>query len=499
MKIKTEKLFWFAIVTLFLITRLINLKIIPIFTDEAIYTFWAQVALHDPENRFISLVDGKQPLFIWIAAVFQNFISDPLIATRSVSILAGFGSVIGIYILASELLSTKIARLSSFLYIILPLTLLYDRLALFDSLLTMFGIYAILLTVKMARAPKLDFAIINGAIIGAALITKSSGFFFLYLLPVSVLLVPVKSIGINKKFIKFISLSLLTAIISLFIYNLLRLSPFFYIIGQKNLSFIRTFQEVLASPFEYFISNINALTGWIINYLSHPLTVFLILGILLAVKSKNLKIIYLSILSFAPFSAEVIFNKVLYPRFILFYFPFLIIIIAYSFFELNKFFNKYSKAVSVIFLISLIIPAITSYNLLFNPTSANIPKNDSDQLLNEWPAGYGVDEIVNYLKQQSENEQIYIGTEGTFGLYPYALNVYFFGNSNVKILDFWPVNQDELPVQILIASEKNKTFFIFNANQKNITNPRLKLISKHQKGIGNSYMRLYEVIPTDEN
>ena len=187
MKNKLEFFFWPLIGSVYFLTRTINLKIIPIFTDEAIYTYWAQVALHDPANRFISLEDGKQPLFIWFAAIFQKFIGDPLIATRAVSILAGFGSLIGIYFLSKELFSEKVAKLSAILYLILPLTLLYDRMALFDSLLTMFGIWGIFFTIKLARKARLDTAILAGFSIGFAMITKSSGVFFLYFLPLSLL------------------------------------------------------------------------------------------------------------------------------------------------------------------------------------------------------------------------------------------------------------------------------------------------------------------------
>src|SRR3989344_3628976 len=98
MKSKLHLLTWLGLVTVYFASRLINLKIIPIFTDEAIYSYWAQVALHDPANRFISLEDGKQPLFIWLAAIMQNFIHDPLVASRLVSVFSGFLSVIGIYL-----------------------------------------------------------------------------------------------------------------------------------------------------------------------------------------------------------------------------------------------------------------------------------------------------------------------------------------------------------------------------------------------------------------
>ncbi|MCX6792160.1 MAG: hypothetical protein NT149_03940 [Candidatus Gottesmanbacteria bacterium] len=79
-----------GLAVLFFVTRLTNLTKLPIFTDEAIYIRWSQIGSRDPNWRFISLVDGKQPLFTWIMMVFLRFIRDPLVAGRLVSVLAGF-------------------------------------------------------------------------------------------------------------------------------------------------------------------------------------------------------------------------------------------------------------------------------------------------------------------------------------------------------------------------------------------------------------------------
>src|SRR3990172_8136592 len=112
LKFKFHILITIGIIALYFITRFVNIQVIPIFTDEAIYTYWSKVALNDPANRFISLEDGKQPLFIWIAAVFQKIIEDPLIASRLVSAFAGIGSLIGIYFVSKELFNVKVARFS---------------------------------------------------------------------------------------------------------------------------------------------------------------------------------------------------------------------------------------------------------------------------------------------------------------------------------------------------------------------------------------------------
>lgn len=477
----------------YLITRLVNLKIIPIFTDEAIYSYWAQVALHDPANRFISMEDGKQPLFIWLAAVAQIFIKDSLLATRLVSVFAGFMAIIGIYLLTKELFNKRAATIAAVLYIIIPFTLLYDRMGLFDSFLTMLGIWAIYLSVRMAKTPRLDLALLSGFTIGMAEITKSSGNFFLYFLPLSLF-----NFNFNKGGIKGISKWLFFACIAAFesivIYNSLRLSQLFYIIARKNSEFIRPVSEVLKNPLLFFNSNFSAITSWVTTYLGFPLMIIFILSIAIGLYKRDRKIIYLTLLILAPFMAENLFNKVLYPRFVLFYFPYVLVTISHGIDYGLENFKRFRWARWLVLAVCLLIPITTSTLLLTKPTLANIPTAESSQYLNDWPAGYGASELVHFLKSESTNKEVTIGTEGTFGLFPFSLNIYFYRNNNVHIIAYWPVNSDKLPEQIMTTVKTQKTYFVFNENQKTVQNPHLKLIQKYKKGIGNSYMRLYEVI-----
>lgn len=491
---KRNYFIWSLLVPLFLVTRLINLKIIPIFTDEAIYSYWAQVALNDPENRYISMTDGKQPLFIWLGAIAQYFIKDPLIATRIVSVASGLGSLIGIYLLASILFNKKVALIASVLYLVLPFTLLYDRMALYDSLLTMLCIWVVVFTVKIAKNPQLDLALLNGMTLGLALITKSSANFYLYLLPFSALFFNFRKKS-KPSLLVFISFLVLSAFIAEVVYSSLRLSPYFYIIDQKNLTFIRSFHEVISSPFEYFLSNSQSIVGWLVTYTQLPLILLFIAGGVFGLIRKNLSVIYLVILVLAPLFAEALFNKVLYPRFALFYYPFIIIIIAYSLEQALKHLPSKKIFVYLALLISVLLPALISLKLITNPTKAKIPISDSNQYLNDWPAGYGAQEVVDILKKESISQEVSIGTEGTFGVFPFSLNIYFYNNKNVHIYSFWPVDPDKIPEQIKDLSKKQKTYLVFNENQKNINNPNLKLIGSYQKGISKSYMRLYQVLP----
>src|SRR4030043_655222 len=92
-------LFWgLGIVLIFFLLRLINLTILPIFADEAIYIRWSQVMRVESTLRFLPLSDGKQPLFMWLTIPFLQIFSDPLLAGRFLSVVAGFVSLIGLFL-----------------------------------------------------------------------------------------------------------------------------------------------------------------------------------------------------------------------------------------------------------------------------------------------------------------------------------------------------------------------------------------------------------------
>src|SRR3990167_2345049 len=95
--------------------RFANLNSIPVFADESIYIRWAQIMKAESTMRFLPLSDGKQPLFMWLVIPFLKIFSDPLLAGRITSGLAGIGTLIGIFLTTSYLFkSKKVALIASF-------------------------------------------------------------------------------------------------------------------------------------------------------------------------------------------------------------------------------------------------------------------------------------------------------------------------------------------------------------------------------------------------
>lgn len=89
----------------YFVTRLLFLSRLPMFTDEAIYIYWAKLIQTGQASPFLSIVDGKPPLFIWsmIPGLFIPSGPQMLVVSRLVSVIAGGVSLVGIYYLGKLL------------------------------------------------------------------------------------------------------------------------------------------------------------------------------------------------------------------------------------------------------------------------------------------------------------------------------------------------------------------------------------------------------------
>lgn len=488
-KTKKRILLAFILICLYAVTRLSNLTKIPIFTDEAIYIRWGQIALQDPAHRFISLEDGKQPLFIWLMMPALQFISDPLVAGRIVSVAAGFISLASITAIGWILFGETVAWLAGAAYLVSPFFLLYDRLALYDSLTAALMGVSILLSILLAKSPRLDLSLLLGISVGLGLLTKSSAQFAIFLLPISLLLMTNKNYK-DYKIYKWLFYAFLSVSTAFLISLLLRLSPLAYMVKLKERTFIVSFDEFFADPFSRLIGNLSGQTNWLIGYLTWPWLIAILAGIAFSFKKFWKQTLFLLSWFIVPYLALAAFGIVLYPRFLLFMALPLLPLIAKGSTVIKDI--KFIKIILPI--IIFLYPSFTSYKLIFDPLSAPIPQADRGQLLDDWPAGYGIPEVVDFLKKESASHKIFIGAEGTFGLTPYALNIYLKDNPSIEIKGYWPIGNG-IPDIIDVAKTGKPTFVLFKDTQ--VPNPDwpLSLVDKYQKGRGNVYMSLYRVTP----
>lgn len=490
-------------------TRLYNIMDLPLFTDEAIYTRWSQIARFDANWRFISLTDGKQPSFVWLDMLFMRFVNDPLLAGRLVSVASGFFGMAGIFFLAKEvfnpsapLRARNAGLIAAFLYLIYPFTLVYDRMALYDSLVATAFIWGLLFQVLLVRLRRLDIALILGFIMGFGVLTKTSGFFLVYLFPLSLLLFdfnPSAGSGQAQKnwrheLVKWVGLAGISTVMTYGFYSTLRLSPFFHIISEKNSIFVYPFKEWIAHPLQYFMGNWNGLISWLVEYVTIPFLVIIFASLFIGGNKFIREKLFLFLWFLGPFVALSLFGKILYPRFILFMTMPLLVLGSFTLWNISENLrNNLLKAGIVVLALAFLIRS--DFYVLTDFARAPIAKADTDQFINEWPAGGGLKEVISFLSEESKKGKIYVATQGTFGSLPtYATEIYLDENKNIEKRGIWPI-PPQIPPDLVEKANTMRVFFIFNDTPEAPAGWPVKLVAKYQKGIGNSYMSLYEVLP----
>lgn len=454
----------------FLFIRLVSLMSLPIFTDEAIYTRWAQIARQDANWRFISLTDGKQPSFVWLDMVIMKFFRDPLMAGRVVSVIAGLIMLFGIYFLTREVFKTSksqnaariVALIACAIFVLYPFSLVYDRMAIYDSLVAAFFVWALYFQILLVRRVRLDIAMVLGFILGGSVLTKSIGFLSIYMTPFLLFLFNFEKKGLRFRFVKFILYAILGVIIANVMYSILRLSPFFHIISEKNSIFIYSVRDWLdfstSQKVQNFMSNFSGLFNWFYIYFTIPYILLAISAFFVNLKQTREKIVLL-LWFLLPFGALCVFGKTLYPRYELFMTMPLIPLVAYSLFEISSRLRQ-KFLVVILFAFVFFLPLRSDFYILTDFYKAPIPHSDIDQYISGWPAGGGVRESVSFFEEQAKKGPIYIATEGTFGLMPYAYEIYLIKNKNITIKGFWPI-ENKIPQELLEKSKSMSVYVVF--------------------------------------
>ena len=487
---------------LFFLTRFTSLVLLPVFVDEAIYIRWAQIVYDDPSWRFIPLTDGKQPLFMWLASALVPFIQDPLFMGRMVSVFFGFLSLVGVYVFSRYIFGKRAAFFAAFLYVFLPFTLFYDRLAVVDGMLLSLCVWTLVFSLFLMRRPSLGISFLLGITLGASLLTKSTGFFFLFLLPSTFLLLPSK---VKLKDVAYRAcLMSFSVAISLVCYTILRLSPFFYLIGARARDYVFLPSEVLSHPLDPFLGRIPEIAVWLGEYMTWPLFLVSLFGlgflIIRHVKVGSTLLTWWIV----PLTIEAVIAKGFTPRYFLFtIFP-LVIAGGYLFAVSSRFIHSGRRGFAMMLFFLLMTPAILfDFWLLTSPGRAPIPQKEREGYVEEWSAGYGIREIAAYLIDQAKNgEFIVVGTEGTFGTLPEGLQIYVRQEKDILVLGMGqPVQILKVPDQLIqTAGEGKKSYLVVNDTRFQVADSaHLTLIGSYPKpthsGRVNEHLLFFEVRP----
>jgi len=422
----------FIIIAFYFFSRLQNLTSIPVFGDEAIYIRWSQIIKNEETLRFIPQTDGKQPLFMWITAVLLRFHFDPLVTARFISVFSGFLILLGIFfttcliidffnpsrdpvkfILESIRDNFYYGFLSSLIYLFIPFSFFFDRLAVPDNLLSALGIWSLFFSLLLTKFRRLDLSLILGIILGLSWLTKSPAVYFIALSVFTFFI-------FNFKRFKSYYLPIISSILAFLIYNILRLGPQFNMIALRNKDYIWSLSEVIKHPLDPLMPHLQDTLTIFNQYISWPILIFAAIGLFLFFfYQKNTHLFVLSAWVILPLIANAAMAKVFTARYILFILPAAIILISLG---LSVFFkNNFSR---IIFVLILLIPNLFWLKKIsLNPFPVQLPNTESGYL-NGWTSGWGIKSAADYLKYRSSQANVIVGTEGSFGTLPDGLQIY---------------------------------------------------------------------------
>lgn len=483
MKLKTIIFEWkwtalglISILAVGFVIRIINLTILPVFVDEAIYVRWSQVMATEPTLRFLPLSDGKQPLYMWVLMFLIKFFENPLYAGRLISVFTGICSLLGVFTLSYLLFkSEKVSILASLIYSLSPFAVFFDRMALVDSMLSMFGIWTSVFGILTAKYKRLDLAMLTGFMLGFVALTKSPAIFIALLLPSFWLLSNLSSIWILGA----------TYFIAFGMYNILRLGPNFDLLSSRTADYVLPISHFWTNTLDPLIPHLKDFIVWLSSIGPLALIPLILLGIYAGL-SKYLKETLILILWVAvPVIVQAELGVTFTARYVYFAIPYLFILASMVLLIRIKWLKIITYGLISLFIVQ---SSIFSYHLLTNPEKANLSRGERSGYLEEWTAGQGIKEISEYLtNEESKNsgKQIVVGTEGYFGTLPDGLQIYVNSKPNIVVIGVGVIIT-ETPSSLKDAVKSgNKTYLVVNKSRFRADPEEfgLKLISKYPKAL----------------
>ncbi|MDO8619209.1 MAG: glycosyltransferase family 39 protein [Candidatus Daviesbacteria bacterium] len=493
LKHKFEIIILFILTLLFFLLRLPNLTSQPIFADEAIYIRWAQIMKAEPTLRYISMQDGKTPLFMWAMIPFFKVFADPLFAGRFLSVLAGLFTMLGVFALSARVFNTRVALWATLIYVVLPFMVFFDRMALVDSMLAGFTIWALYFAIWLLQKPRLDLAMITGYLLGFAWMTKTPALLNLIALPATIIGVNFKSIS-RKELLKLLLFWGVAILFAQIMYNSLRLGPEFNQLSARNGDYVFSIAELKGRPLDPFIPHLHDVTDWFQRLVTWPITALIFIGIGFAIKTKNRLSWGVLAWTLVPLIILMTFLRTFTARYILLCIPPLIIFGGYGLDLIYLKLRSTNKLAPLAVILFFPLALMNSYLIVTDIAKADLSRNERSGYLEDWTAGYGFKEIAAYLREQNQQLPIVIGTAGFFGTLPDGLYIYL-DKANIPIVGSNGLVSAELKNSIKLKP----TYYVANDDKRVIVTDAI-LIQEYPKALPptkkpQQAIKLYKLIP----
>jgi 4-amino-4-deoxy-L-arabinose transferase-like glycosyltransferase len=412
----------------FFLLRIINLTSLPIFNDESTYIRYGMHELNEPDHQPYSLLIGKEPLDPYLYAVVGTMTGDLLVGGRMVTLVFGFFTLAGLYMLTKTLFGTRAALGASALYAIAPYTVFFDRLALMDSSVSTIAVWSLYLTYRILQKPQWRYGIALGLVMGIGMWIKTSALFYVFL-PLICYAVFYFSRGdkIWHKAKLFMSAFFIALVVFFPIFS----NQFYAVHLQLLQQYTYPLSTVFLFPFPVWWNNLVSIGEWLFFYLTPPIFLLAVTSLIFLTKKK--KAFFVLLWFYLPLLYQILYAKLFTSRHVLLLTIPLFILAGYGFSLLWQKKQLVGIALAVciagwcLYDVGVLLTAPQQYPTLF----ADKAKNDVSQYFFGFSSGYGVIEAINYLKQASVNKRIVVLIRNDHGNPEDAVVAYLDYNSNI--------------------------------------------------------------------
>lgn len=369
---------------LFLTTRLPGLLTLPLFNDEAIYLYRAQ---QFPAQLEFTVHDGKLIHELLLAAL-ARLPWDPLLTGRLLSVLCGWLTVVGLWLSGRIIGQSTAGLFAGLLYILSPLAIIHDRLAIPDAMLGSVAGFLLAASLRLTLLPQPNrwHAAGVGALGALATLVKLPGL-FLFALPALIIVT-----GAATPERRHQQWALLRTVLIMTLLAPASFAPFNY--GGAENQKVGVFN--LALQIERLTDNIRQIGEWLA--LTLPLPTLALIGLGLSQRPTRRLLLTLAAAACIFCMALATIGSVLYPRYSL---PVWAILLLAAGLGVSQSLRS-SSIVRCAGIIMASIPMVWGFvfNLQYvkDPADVWLSAVDRRQYIESWSAGYNLPDIYTALR-----------------------------------------------------------------------------------------------------
>ena len=391
----------------FAATRLGLLWRFPPFTDEALYAQWTWQGFHVPEDRFISLANGKEPLLPWAGMAWMWLGADPITAVRLVSVAAGLATVVFVALIARELSARPaVSAAAATIAVLLPFFVVNNVVGIYDPLAAAAVAAALLLQLRLARRPSLADALLLGLALAAGLLTKQTTYVAIALMPVGALVLDWRYEGRVRRVATWVGLLVVALAVAGLGYSTMLLSEFYDDFQAAQTSGdipVHGLGEGFREAGHWIEQNTPVYAEALVGYFTLPLLALCILGLVVALREHPRPALVVALWAAASLASAVLLASVPHPRYLLTAAPPLVVFGGLGYVVLVDWVrNRRGVRVAAVAAALVALPALVfDGRVLAGPDTASYPSRDDEEYATDWSAGSPWPRVADELRERT--------------------------------------------------------------------------------------------------